>query len=209
MTGPRSVAGSSGSPIVIVLARSISRSTNLSCTVAATMTRVPDSHAWPWFIRQPNSVPSAARSRSASSRTMFGPLPPSSSVSRLTLPAAIRMISRPTAVEPVKAIFRTSGWLASRAPTTWPSPGTTFRTPGGSPHSCAILANSSSVSGVCSSGLTTMVLPAASAGPIFHMASSSGKFHGTMAAHTPTGSRRTMPLASVGTRSSGPGRSKA
>jgi hypothetical protein len=39
-------------------------------------------------------------------------------VSRLTLPAAIRMISRPTAVDPVKAIFRTSGWLASRAPTT-------------------------------------------------------------------------------------------
>ena len=62
---------------------------------------------------------------------------------------------------------------------------------------------------MCSSGLTTMVLPAASAGPIFHMASSSGKFHGTMAAHTPTGSRRTMPLASVGTLSSGPGRSKA
>ena len=173
------------------------------------MARVPDSHACPWFIRQANSVPSAARSRSASSRTMFGPLPPSSSVSRFTLPAAIRMISRPTAVEPVKAIFRTSGWLASRAPTTGPSPGTTFRTPGGSPHSCAIVANSSSVSGVCSSGLTTMVLPAASAGPIFHMASSSGKFQGTMAAHTPIGSRRTMPLASVGTRSSGPGRSKA
>ena len=59
-----------------------------------------------------------------------------------------------------------------------PSPGTTFRTPGGSPHSCAILANSSSVSGVRSSGLITRVLPAASAGPIFHMASSSGKFHG-------------------------------
>ena len=209
MTGPKSVAGSSGSPIEIVLARSISRSTNLSCTASATMIRVPDSHAWPWFIRQPNSVPSAASSRSASSRTMFGPLPPSSSVSRLTLPAAIRMISRPTAVEPVKAIFRTSGWLASRAPTTGPSPGTTFSTPGGSPHSCAILANSSSVSGVCSSGLTTMVLPAASAGPIFHMASSSGKFQGTMAAHTPIGSRRTMPLASVGTRSSGPVCSKA
>ena len=54
-----------------------------------------------------------------------------------------------------------------------------------------------------------MVLPAASAGPIFHMASSSGKFHGTMAAHTPIGSRRISPLASVGTFSSGPVRSKA
>jgi hypothetical protein len=124
------------------------------------------------------------------------------------LPAAIFMISRPTAVEPVKAIFRTSGWLASAAPTTWPSPGTTFSTPGGSPQSCATWANSSRVSGVCSSGLITMVLPAASAGPIFHMASSSGKFHGTIAAHTPIGSRWTMPVASVGTRSNGPVRSK-
>ncbi len=62
---------------------------------------------------------------------------------------------------------------------------------------------------MCSSGLTTIVLPAASAGPIFHMASSSGKFQGTIAPHTPIGSRRMMPLASVGTFSSGPVCSKA
>src|SRR5260370_1372056 len=54
-----------------------------------------------------------------------------------------------------------------------------------------------------------MVLPAARAGPIFQTASSSGKFHGTMAAHTPIGSRRTMPLANVGILSRGPGRSKS
>ncbi len=45
------------------------------------------------------------------------------------------------------------------------------------------------LSGVSSAGLTTKVQPQASAGAIFHMPIMSGKFHGTMAATTPTGSR--------------------
>ena len=36
----------------------------------------------------------------------------------------------------------------------------------------------SAVSGVCSAGFRTIVQPAASAGPSFHAAISSGKFHG-------------------------------
>ena len=44
-------------------------------------------------------------------------------------------------------------------------------------------------SGVSSAGLTTTVQPQANAGAIFHMPIISGKFHGTMAATTPTGSR--------------------
>ncbi len=39
-------------------------------------------------------------------------------------------------------------------------------------------------------------LPAASAGPIFQEAMSSGKFQGTTAATTPTGSRRIREMAS-------------
>ena len=46
-------------------------------------------------------------------------------------------------------------------------------------------------SGVNSAGLITTVLPAASAGPSFHTACHSGKFHGVMPKTTPTGSRRT------------------
>jgi hypothetical protein len=38
--------------------------------------------------------------------------------------------------------------------------------------------------------LATSVQPAASAGASFHMSSSSGEFHGTIAATTPTGSGR-------------------
>ncbi|MNH46358.1 hypothetical protein D3C79_1091120 [compost metagenome] len=49
------------------------------------------------------------------------------------------------------------------------------------------------VSGDFSDGLSTTELPVASAGPSFQQAISSGKFHGTMAATTPTGSRVTRP----------------
>ena len=49
------------------------------------------------------------------------------------------------------------------------------------------------VSGVSSAGLSTTVLPAASAGPIFQEAMVSGKFHGTMSPTTPSGSRTVNP----------------
>ncbi len=50
--------------------------------------------------------------------------------------------------------------------------------------------NSSIDADVNSDGLTTTVLPAASAGASFHAVSSSGEFHGMMAATTPSGSWR-------------------
>ena len=45
------------------------------------------------------------------------------------------------------------------------------------------------VSGVKGDGLSTSVLPASSAGAIFQNARVSGKFHGVMAATTPSGRR--------------------
>ena len=53
--------------------------------------------------------------------------------------------------------------------------------------------NSSAVSGVSSAGLSTTVLPAASAGASFHAAIVSGKFHGVISPTTPSGSRKVMP----------------
>ena len=49
-------------------------------------------------------------------------------------------------------------------------------------------ASSDAVSGAHSGGLTTTVLPAASAGPMRQVASMSGAFHGVMMATTPAGS---------------------
>ncbi len=120
---------------------------------------------------------------------MFADLPPSSSVTRFSARPALAPISRPTAVEPVNASLSTPGWSTSAAPVA-PSPVTTLTTPDGKPASSASSPSRSAVSGVCSAGLRTVVQPAASAGPSFQAAISSGKFHGMIWPQTPTGSRR-------------------
>ena len=61
-------------------------------------------------------APSTAASRSASSNTMKGALPPSSSESFLTVGADSRISRRPTSVEPVKEILRTVGFAHSSPP---------------------------------------------------------------------------------------------
>ena len=48
------------------------------------------------------------------------------------------------------------------------------------------------LNGVLGAGLSTMVLPVAKAWPSFWMVTSNGKFHGTIAPTTPTGSRQTL-----------------
>ena len=53
-------------------------------------------------------------------------------------------------------------------------------------------ASASIDSGVCFAGLTTIVQPAATAGPILRVPIASGKFHGVMNRHGPTGCFRTM-----------------
>jgi hypothetical protein len=120
---------------------------------------------------------------------MFGDLPPSSSVTRARCEAAPRMTARPVAVPPVKATLSTPGCSTSGAPASSPNPVTTLNTPGGKPASSNSAANSSVEHGACSAGLTTTQQPAASAGAIFHDASSTGEFHGVIAATTPSGSR--------------------
>ena len=53
----------------------------------------------------PAITPLTAFVRSASGKTMFGDLPPSSSETRAIRVAAVAAICLPTAVEPVKEIF--------------------------------------------------------------------------------------------------------
>jgi hypothetical protein len=98
------------------------------------------------------------------------------------------MMRLPTSVEPVKQIFRTAGWLMNRSPTTLPLPGTTVKTPAGKPASRASSPSRIAVSGVSSAGLSTTVLPAASAGAKPQPAIGIGKFHGTITPTTPSGS---------------------
>ena len=148
--------------------------------------REPAQHTWPWLKKIPLTIPSTAWSRAASSKTMFADLPPSSSVSPVGRPARAAWMSRPTAVDPVKAILSTPGARTSAAPAS-PLPGKIDTTPSGSSASWQISASSSAVSGVVSAGLRIAVLPQASAGASFHAAISSGKFQGTIWPTTPRG----------------------
>ena len=124
---------------------------------------------------------------------IIGSEPPSSSVTRLVPLAASAMTRSPVGVEPVKATLRVSGCVISASPARGPVPVTTLRTPGGRPASVRISASRSVVNGVVSAGLATTVLPHTSAGPSLFDSSVVGKFHGTIAATTPSGLRRTRP----------------
>ena len=117
------------------------RSSNSSSTLSCTSRRDPAQQTCPWLSQTPSTTPSTAASRSAVSKTTNGDLPPSSSDRCLPVPAVARRISRPTSVEPVKAILATSGWRTSAAPVA-PSPVTMLSTPGGSPVSSATSAKS-------------------------------------------------------------------
>ena len=116
---------------------------------------------------------------------MAGSLPPSSRVTRLRSGAADAATFFPVSIDPVKLIFRGTGWLVIQAPSSSP-PLTTFNTPGGrtSRSSSPTLRVDRGVKG---DGLRTMVLPASSAGAIFQKARVRGKFHGVIAATTPSG----------------------
>ena len=75
----------------------------------------------------------------------------------------------------------------------------TFSTPGGRPESSMTRAKASDVSGVCAAGLSTIVQPAATAGATLRVAIASGKFHGVISRHGPTGRRDTsMRLSPAG-----------
>src|SRR5262245_24742588 len=107
---------------------------------------------------------------------MNGALPPSSSETFFTVAAhwAIRIL--PTSVDPVKEIFRTTGFEVSSPPTSPAGPVTTLSTPFGRPARSASAARASAENGVCDAGLATTVQPAASAGPTLRVIIAIGKF---------------------------------
>ena len=126
-------------------------------------------------------APSTAASRSASSKIRNGALPPSSIETLRTVSAACAIRVLPTSVEPVNESFRSRGspMIGFETP---PEDELviTFSTPGGRPHSSRIFARASIESGVFFAGFTTMVQPAATAGPIFLVPIAVGKFQGVM-----------------------------
>ena len=156
-------------------------SANSSARDSATWKRLAEVQASPTFRIFAIIAPSIAASRSASSKIRNGALPPSS-IETLSTPSAAWAISlRPTSVEPVNESLRRRGseMIGSETPAE-DLLVITFRTPGGSPHSSRSFASASIESGVCWAGLTTIVQPAAIAGPILRVPIALGKFQGVM-----------------------------
>ena len=122
LMAPTSVFLSSGSPTRRSSMRRRRRSSSSSATPSCTSRRDPAQHTWPWLKKMPSTIPSTTWSRAASSNTMFAPLPPSSSVRRVPVPASARRIALPTPVEPVNATLSSPGCAARAAPVV-PAPG--------------------------------------------------------------------------------------
>lgn len=134
-SGPKLVSASVGLPTRMRFTRSSTFCVKASLIERCTNTRVPFVQTWPELKKLAVTAMSAARSRSASSNTISGDLPPSSIVTSFSDDAPASDITfLPVSTPPVNDTFAMPGWPVSSAPTE-PSPCTTLNTPAGTPAS--------------------------------------------------------------------------
>ena len=138
----------------------------------------------PEFIKAPQTQALAARSKSASLRTIIGSLPPSSKVTGINLSTARCITFLPVSTLPVKEII--SAWSISASPVL-SKPVTTWIRFGGNPAFSASSTPNKAESGVRSDGFMTTALPAIIAGIASPIVRTKGKFHGLMIPTTPRG----------------------
>src|SRR5437588_6664402 len=150
--------------------------------------RLAQTQVWPAFRYFEAIAPLTAASMSASSKTMNGALPPNSSDNFLTVPAHCSISSLPISVEPVKVNLRTIGFEVISPPISLAPPVTQEKTPFGTPARSASSHSANAEYGVAVAGFSTIVQPAAKAGPAFRVIIAAGKFHGVIATQTPIGS---------------------
>ena len=176
--------GSIGSPSRIAVgARGDPRDELVVRSTRCTSSREPAMQVWPDAAKMPASTPASAASSCGVLEDDVGRLA-AELEGRRGEPVGRRARPIATAVSgpPVKAMWSTPGWEVSAAPRAAPVPVTTLTTPGGKPARSNSATSSSIDAEVYSLGLTTTVLPAARAGASFQVASSSGEFHGAIAA---------------------------
>ena len=101
---------------------------------------------WPLFTNEAKNTFFAIAFGSTSSKMIAGSLPPSSSVTRFSVPAALASTFLPVATEPVNEILSMSACSVIHAPSSSP-PASTLTTPGGN-ASFSSSATLSVVSGV-------------------------------------------------------------
>ena len=150
--------------------------------------RFAQTQVWPLLRNLQAIAPITASSRSASSNTMNGALPPSSIEHFITWSAACLSKMRPTSVDPVNVSLRTIGFSQNSLPASEDAVDvTTEKSPFGTPASSASLAMASADRGVKAAGRATNAQPAASAGATLRVIIAIGKFHGVIPAATPIG----------------------
>src|SRR5260221_648860 len=157
--------------------------------------RLAQTQVWPALRYFEAMAPLIAASRSASSKTMNGALPPSSIEVFFTVAAHCAISSLPISVEPVKVTLRTIGLPVISPPISLALPVTQLKTPFGTPARSASSHRASAENGVCEAGFSTIVQPEARAGPALRVIIAAGKFHGVMAPQTPI-----VPLPSASTQ---------
>ena len=188
INGPTVTPSSVPRPIVIAAILAANLAENSSATLSWTRNRLAAVQASPMLRILAIIAPSTAASTSASSKTRKGALPPSSMETRKSCSADCSTSARPTGVDPVKVSLRSR---ASRIRGSMTSPVRVvvmrLTTPAGTPHSVSRSTRASMDRGVCLAGLTTMVQPAARAGPILRVPIASGKFQGVIINVGPTG----------------------
>src|SRR6516164_398540 len=150
--------------------------------------RLAHTQVWPALRYFEAIAPLTAISISASSKTMNGALPPSSTDVFLTVAAHCSISNLPTSVEPVKVNLRTVGLLVSSPPISFDGAVRQENTPFGNPARSASSHRANAENGVAVAGFSTIVQPAAKAGPALRVIIAAGKFQGVIAAHTPIGS---------------------
>ena len=132
-------------------------------------------------------------SGSAEESTTIAFCPPVSAISGIgrprssSRPARLRCSSRATSVDPVNITPRTRASATRRAPTTSPRPGRNCSASAGTPAACRRATAWAAISGVCSAGFASTLLPAASAAATCPVKIASGKFHGLMQTTGPNG----------------------
>ena len=164
ISGPRRLAASKGSPGVYVSAAVRASSSTSASLSRGTSIRVSALQVCPELRKHLPTPSGTALARSASARITLADFPPSSSATRLTVPAATSVTRFPARVDPVKETMSTSLCAAMASPTTGPKPVTRLNTPAGRPISSMMSASTKAFRGATSLGLTTTVQPAANAG---------------------------------------------
>ena len=194
-----SVFRRSGLPSVYSAMAPLSMVSTRSATSSCTHSTRRAEQRWPALSKAEATTSITTCSVSAEESTIMALRPPVSAISGMVRPwasrrpAMLRWRMPATSVEPVNITPRTRSSPTRRAPTVSPRPGSSCTAPAGTPASSRIRTACAAISGVCSAGLASTVLPAASAAQTWPVKIARGKFHGLMHTTGPSGRWLSLP----------------